>query len=60
MSTESPKWRRLLQKYMPWLFHICKQGNYHWRWDHLCYCGIGMNGQEEPEKLPWQRQREVS
>ena len=51
MSARSPWWRMLLQKYTPWLFRICSSGNYHWRWDCLCYCGVGMNGRETPEVM---------
>jgi len=38
-SAKTPKWKRLLIKYFSWLFKICPQSNYHWRWDRLCFCG---------------------
>jgi hypothetical protein len=38
MSAYSPRWRRFLQRRVPWLFKRCPVGNYHWRWDRFCYC----------------------
>lgn len=40
-SGYSPKWRRLLQKYTPFLFKKCPAGNYHWFFDRLCFCRYG-------------------
>jgi hypothetical protein len=36
-SAYSPSWKRLLYK-VPFLFKICPEGNYHWKWDRLCFC----------------------
>lgn len=51
MSGYSPWWRRLLQRHAGFLFRVCPEGNYHWRHDKLCYCGIGGNGQTDPVRL---------
>lgn len=45
-SGHSPRWRRILEKYAPFLFKHCPRedgteheyGNYHWRWDDGCIC----------------------
>ena len=37
-SGYSPLYRRLLHKWLPFLFKKCPGGNYHWRWDKICYC----------------------
>lgn len=37
-SGHSPWWRRFLQKYLKFLFIVCPEGNYHWRWDKFCFC----------------------
>jgi hypothetical protein len=51
-SGYSPLWRRLLQRYTP-LFRLCPSGNYHWRWDRVCRCAYGDNGQ--PNIRFWHR-----
>lgn len=38
-SGYSPLWRRLLLRFAPCLFQKCRQGNFHWFWDRLCFCG---------------------
>ena len=37
-SAYSPKWKRILIKVAPFMFHKCPEWNYHWRWDRLCFC----------------------
>lgn len=37
-SKYSPRWLRFLYRYMPFLFKKCPAGNYHWRWDKICWC----------------------
>jgi hypothetical protein len=51
MGTRSPWWRMVLQQWCPFLFRVCGQGNYHWRWDRLCWCGVGIDGQSFPRRL---------
>ena len=48
MSAKTPNWKRVLILFIPFLFKICPEKNYHWRWNYKCYCGIGINGQEKP------------
>jgi hypothetical protein len=43
-SGYSPIWRRFLQKAAPFLFSVCPAGNYHWRWQNVCWCVSGCNG----------------
>lgn len=33
-----------MYKAAPFLFKHCPAGNYHWRWDRLCYCRCGEHG----------------
>lgn len=40
----SPLWRRLLQRFAPFLFRRCNMGNYHARTDTWCWCGVGCHG----------------
>jgi hypothetical protein len=42
-SMKSPFWRRWLRTLFPSLFKLCPQNNYHWFWDHFCYCGLNMH-----------------
>lgn len=37
-SAYTPKWKRLIIKYIPFIHKKCPEGNYHWRWARLCYC----------------------
>ena len=37
-SSYSPRWKRLLYR-IPHLTVKCPQGNHHWFWDRLCFCG---------------------
>lgn len=37
-SCYSPRWKRFLQKYLKFLFIVCPEGNYHWRWHRFCFC----------------------
>jgi len=37
-STTTPKWKRYLYKILPFLWKTCPEGNYHSRWDRLCFC----------------------
>lgn len=37
-SKYSSRWHRILHKYAKFLFKICGDGNYHWRFDRLCFC----------------------
>lgn len=32
---------KLLPKILPFLFKKCPQGNWHWRWEQVCWCGWG-------------------
>ncbi len=41
-STRAPNWRRFLQTHAPFLFKRCRGGNYHWRWDRLCFCSANL------------------
>lgn len=41
-SGYSPLWRRILHKTMPFLFRLCPEFNYHWRWDRMCHCCDGV------------------
>lgn len=50
-SSYSPAWRRFLNRWMPFLFRRCNQGNYHWRTDVWCYCGQGSHCIGGPR--PW-------
>lgn len=34
-SGYSPWWKRFLQKYFKFLFIVCPEGNYHWRWNKI-------------------------
>jgi len=43
-SGYSPRWRRWLQRNLPWLFVECLGRNLHWRWDASCHCMSGCNG----------------
>ncbi len=43
--------RLWLHKHVRVLFTVCPWGNYHWFWHRLCYCGLGVNGREEPFSL---------
>ena len=43
-SARMAKWKRILTKAAPWLFTICPGGNWHWRWQRLCYCKWGDGG----------------
>lgn len=45
MSRYTPVWRRGLHRWMPFLFIVCDEANYHWKWQRYCRCGIGINGQ---------------
>ena len=40
-SGYSPIWRRILFKIAPFIFSVCKEGNWHWRWDKKCFCVDG-------------------
>jgi hypothetical protein len=42
-SSYSPWIYRKLLYHIPGLFRRCPEGNYHWRWDRLCYCMQGAN-----------------
>lgn len=33
--------KRALQKLTPFLFKKCPDGNYHWRWEQICFCRMG-------------------
>ena len=44
-STYSPYLKRLMYKYLPFLFYKCPGGNYHWRWDRFCICNHNCNGE---------------
>ena len=44
-SSYTPKWKRVLQGSIPWLFSKCLGGNMHWRWDLTCFCVINENSQ---------------
>lgn len=37
-SARTSRVRRFLHIVAPWLFKKCHEGNFHWRWDRLCYC----------------------
>jgi len=37
-SSRAPRWKCILRRFAPYLFKICPAGNYHWRWDTVCYC----------------------
>ena len=39
-SSYSPLYKRILYKIAPFLFKRCFAGNYHWRWDRICYCMV--------------------
>jgi len=32
-------YRHILYK-VPFLFKVCPDGNYHWRWEDFCYCRL--------------------
>lgn len=41
-SGYSPRWIRFLHRWTPWLFWVCPDRNYHWRWDaRICACRMG-------------------
>jgi len=48
MSKKASWFRRLLHKYAGFLFIVCPWGNYHWRWEKECWCGVGRDGQRKP------------
>ena len=39
-STYSPWWKRKIAYKIPGLYKICRDGNYHLRWDRLCFCAM--------------------
>jgi hypothetical protein len=39
-SCYSPWWKRNIAYKIPGLYKKCPQGNYHLRWDRLCFCGM--------------------
>jgi hypothetical protein len=43
-SSYSPSWRRFLYRFLPLLWKKCPEGNYHWRWDRLCFCRENEHG----------------
>lgn len=43
-STKTPKKIILLHKIVPFLFKTCDGGNWHWKWDRLCFCQYNENG----------------
>ena len=38
-SAYSPRYKRLLYK-IPGLYKVCPDGNYHLRFDRLCFCRV--------------------
>lgn len=50
-SGYAPLWRRLLHK-TP-LFKRQRCGNYHWRWDRLCFCMVGEHCVTKVPELSW-------
>ena len=46
-SAYAPWGRRILQRWVPWLFWICPAGNRHWRWNcRICYCRLREHGRD--------------
>lgn len=43
-SAFTPLWKRLLIRFLPFLFRRCAELNYHWRWDALCFCACSSGG----------------
>ena len=43
-SGYTPKWKRILIRVIPTLFKKCDGGNYHWKFDRLCFCQYNENG----------------
>lgn len=37
-SSQAPWWRRWLHQWASFFFKQCPEGNYHWKWDALCFC----------------------
>ena len=37
-SGYSPRWKRILYKTTPFLFNVCPEENYHWKWSRFCWC----------------------
>lgn len=56
-SGYSPWWRRVVLRYLPFLFRACKEGNYHWRNDVLCMCVDGEINTLTPISILTKRQR---
>jgi hypothetical protein len=54
-SMRTSGWKWFLMRHLPFMWSIthkkCQYGNWHKRGDVLCYCGCGLNGATEPERL---------
>jgi len=54
VSAYTPPWRRFLHRFAgKLLFKKCPDGNFHWKWDRLCYCRLNEHCVSKNPKFCW-------